>query len=67
VSRPLVDVHAHFAWAGGPRADWEAANQRRLKAGERIGITLHIASILGSWGRNSPIYFPSPEDVVAGN
>ena len=67
MSRPLVDVHAHFAWAGGPRADWEAANASRLAAGARIGITLHIASILGSWGRTSPIYFPSPEDVAAGN
>jgi len=67
VSRPLVDVHAHFAWAGGPRGDWQAANRSRLDAGARIGITLHIASILGSWGRTSPIYFPSPEDVTLGN
>ena len=66
-TRPLVDVHAHFAWAGGPRGDWQAANQSRLDAGERIGITLHVASILGSWGRTSPIYFPSPEDVTLGN
>ncbi len=67
MTRPLVDVHAHFAYAGGPRADWEEVNRSRLEAGERIGITLHIASILGSWGRTSPIYFPSPEDVSAGN
>ena len=67
MSAPLVDVHAHFAWAGGPRADWQEANRSRLAAGERIGITLHIASILGSWGRTSPIYFPSPDDVTQGN
>src|SRR5439155_742555 len=26
-----------------------------------------VASILGSWGRTSPIYFPSPRDVESGN
>jgi len=64
---PLVDVHAHFAYVRGPRPDWQELNQSRLQAGERIGITLHIASILGSWGRTSPTYFPSPDDVAAGN
>ena len=38
-----------------------------MRAGERIGITRHIASILGTWGRTSPTYFPSPADVTAGN
>ena len=32
-----------------------------------MGITVHVASILGSWGRSSPTYFASPDDVVAGN
>ncbi len=64
---PLVDVHAHFLHAASGRADWEERNRSRLAAGERIGITLHVASILGSWGRTSPIYFPSPDDVSAGN
>jgi predicted TIM-barrel fold metal-dependent hydrolase len=64
---PLVDMHAHFAHAGGPRADWEDLNRSRLEAGARIGITLHIASILGSYGRTSPTYFPSPDDVSTGN
>ncbi len=64
---PLVDVHAHFSHAASPRADWQELNRSRLVAGARIGITLHIASILGSWGRTSPIYFPSPDDVAAGN
>ncbi len=66
-AQPLVDVHAHFLHAASGRADWEERNRSRLAAGERIGITLHIASILGSWGRTSPIYFPSPGDVTAGN
>lgn len=39
----------------------------RLTAGARIGISVHVASILGSWGLTSPIYFPSPRDVTAGN
>lgn len=64
---PLVDVHAHFDWPGSGRSDWERRNAARLRAGERIGITVHVASILGSWGHTSPTYFPSPEDVTRGN
>ena len=63
----LIDVHAHFYHPPSPRADWAERNASRLKAGERIGITCHIASILGSWGRTSPTYFPSPADVSVGN
>jgi predicted TIM-barrel fold metal-dependent hydrolase len=64
---PLVDVHAHFLHARCGRADWEARNASRFRAGERIGITVHIASILGSFGHTSPTYFPSPADVTLGN
>ena len=64
---PLVDVHAHFHHPAGARADWGERNASRLAAGERIGITTHVASILGSWGRTSPTYFPSRDDVVTGN
>jgi uncharacterized protein len=32
-----------------------------------MGITCHVASILGTYGFNSPTYFPSPTDVVIGN
>lgn len=64
---PLIDVHAHFMHAGCGRAHWREVNDARLAAGERIGITVHIASVLGSWGHTSPIYFPSPDDVTAGN
>jgi uncharacterized protein len=63
----LIDVHAHFYHPAGPRADWAERNASRLRAGERIGITCHVASILGSWGRTSPTYFPSPADTSAGN
>ncbi|MGH7607139.1 MAG: amidohydrolase family protein, partial [Gemmatimonadales bacterium] len=63
----LVDIHAHFYHALSPRADWQERNASRLAAGERIGISVHVASILGSWGRRSPVYFPSPADVIAGN
>jgi len=64
---PLVDVHAHFYHPGSGRGDWERVNAARLRAGERIGIRTHIASILGSWGHTSPTYFPSPADLTAGN
>jgi uncharacterized protein len=62
----LIDAHAHFHWSGS-RADFARYNASRLRAGEVMGITYHVASILGSWGRNSPTYFASPTDVVAGN
>lgn len=64
---PLIDVHAHFLHAGCGRADWAQRNASRLRAGERIGITWHVASVLGSFGHTSPTYFPSPADVTAGN
>jgi uncharacterized protein len=64
---PLVDVHAHFLHAGCGRTDWEAVNAARFRAGERIGITWHVASILGTFGHTSPTYFPSPVDVTRGN
>jgi len=63
----LIDVHAHFHHARGPGSDWEERNASRLAAGAKIGITAHVASILGSWGRTSPTYFPSSRDVVVGN
>jgi hypothetical protein len=63
----LVDAHAHFYHDRAPRADWQERNSSRLAAGEKIGISVHIASVLGSWGRTSPIYFPSPPDVTHGN
>ncbi len=64
---PLVDVHVHFLHDRCGRSDWQELNARRLAAGERIGITLHIASMLGSFGYASPTYFPSPDDVSYGN
>src|SRR5687767_2346410 len=63
----LIDVHAHFMHAGCGRAHWRDLNDARLSAGDRIGITVHVASVLGSWGHTSPIYFPSPDDVSVGN
>jgi predicted TIM-barrel fold metal-dependent hydrolase len=63
----LIDVHAHFLHDRSPRPDWRERNASRLRAGERVGITVHVASILGSWGATSPIYFPSPADIEYGN
>lgn len=64
---PLVDVHVHFQHERSGRSDWEESSARRLAWGEKIGITHHIASILGSWGHTSPTYFPSPDDTTFGN
>lgn len=63
----LIDVHAHFHTIAGPRGDWQRMNARRLEVGRRIGITAHVASILGTWGARSPVYFPSPADVEHAN
>lgn len=63
----LIDVHAHFFPERSLRADWRAYNASRLRAGQRIGITVHVTSTLGTFGRTSPTYFPSPADVVSGN
>ncbi|MEP6692804.1 MAG: amidohydrolase family protein [Gemmatimonadaceae bacterium] len=67
MSAPLVDAHAHFFHAGCGRADWRERNASRLRAGERMGITVHVASMLGTFGHTSPTYFPSPRDVSLGN
>lgn len=64
---PLIDAHAHFLHAGCGRSDWEEVNAARLRAGRRMGITCHVASVLGTFGFRSPTYFPSPDDVSAGN
>jgi predicted TIM-barrel fold metal-dependent hydrolase len=63
----LIDVHAHFYTDRTPRSDWRERNASRLRAGERVGITFHVASILGSWGLTSPTYFPSPADLEYAN
>lgn len=67
MSEPLIDTHAHFLHAGCGRTDWADVNAARMRAGARMGITCHVASILGSFGFTSPTYFPSPVDVTAGN
>ena len=64
---PLIDVHAHFFFEGSARADWAALNAARFRGGDSIGITIHVASILGSWGKWSPTYFQSPSDTTLGN
>lgn len=66
-SGPLIDAHAHFYHAASGRGDWQRVNAARMRAGERIGVTYHVASILGSFGHSSPTYFPSPADVSQGN
>ena len=45
----LIDVHAHFLPERSPRNDWREYNASRLSAGERMGVSVHVASILGSF------------------
>jgi predicted TIM-barrel fold metal-dependent hydrolase len=66
-SAPLVDAHAHFLHSGAGRADWQRVNDARFRAGDAMGVTYHVASVLGSYGHTSPTYFPSPDDVTRGN
>jgi predicted TIM-barrel fold metal-dependent hydrolase len=63
----LIDVHSHFYTEESGRPDWLRLNERRLAVASRIGITAQVASILGTWGRRSPTYFPSPDDVRHAN
>ena len=67
MTEPLVDAHAHFYHAESGRADWERINAARMRAGEAMGVTYHVVSVLGSYGHTSPTYFPSPPDVSRGN
>ncbi|MCC6317660.1 MAG: amidohydrolase family protein [Gemmatimonadaceae bacterium] len=64
---PLIDVHAHFYQEGAGRSDWRHLNARRLEAGDRLGITVHVASMLGTWGATSPTYFQSRDDTRSAN
>ncbi|MBC8089178.1 MAG: amidohydrolase [Phycisphaerae bacterium] len=64
---PLIDVHAHFHGPNSSHVDANAYNRSRISAGRRIGVRCHVASVLGSWGRTSPTYFPSPDDLTAAN
>lgn len=63
----LIDIHAHFYSELSGRADWVAVNNARIEAGRKIGVTAHVASILGTWGARSPTYFPSSHDVSHAN
>src|ERR1044072_7389507 len=63
----LMDVHAQFYHQKTPRAAWRERNGSRRAGGKKVGITAHIASILGTFGFTSPTYFPSPPDVSVGN
>lgn len=67
MTEPLVDSHAHFFHELCGRSDWREVNAARFRAGARMGVTCHVASILGTWGFRSPTYFPSPADVTLGN
>ena len=64
---PLIDAHAHFYHAESGRGDWKRVNDARMRAGELMGVTYHVVSVLGSYGHTSPTYFPSPADVTRGN
>ena len=67
MTEPLIDAHAHFYHAESGRGDWKRVNDARLRAGERMGVTYHVVSVLGSYGHTSPTYFPSPDDLTRGN
>jgi uncharacterized protein len=66
-TNPLIDAHAHFYHQASGRADWQRVNAARMRAGDAMGVTYHVVSILGSYGHTSPTYFPSPADLTHGN
>ncbi|HDM70079.1 MAG TPA: hypothetical protein ENG58_01565 [Thermotogales bacterium] len=59
----FIDVHAHLYLMQGK----EEEDEWRLKYSERYGIEKLIISVLGSWGKRSPLYFPDPVDFRSGN
>ncbi len=63
----LIDIHSHFYTAESAHPDWRELNERRLTVARQVGITAQVASILGTWGRWSPTYFPSPRDIRHAN
>lgn len=63
----MIDAHAHFFTERAGRSDWQEINARRLDAGRKMGVSVHVASILGTWGFTSPTYFPSQEDLTHAN
>ena len=63
----LIDAHAHFYHEASGRADWQRVNAARMRAGDTMGVSYHVVSILGSYGHRSPTYFPSPADLTQGN
>jgi hypothetical protein len=52
-------MRTHFYHAESGRADWADVNARAFER-ERIGITYHVASVLGTYGFSSPTYFLRP-------
>ena len=66
-AEPLIDAHAHFLHDACGRSDWQDVNAARFRAGKQMGITCHVASVLGTYGHSSPTYFPSPKDATVGN
>jgi predicted TIM-barrel fold metal-dependent hydrolase len=66
-TNPLIDAHAHFYHEASGRADWQRVNAARMRAGDTMGVSYHVVSILGSYGHRSPTYFPSPADLTQGN
>lgn len=63
----LIDPHAHLHTPWTNRVDWARYNSSRLAAGDRIGVRVHVVSVLGSWGHASPTYFASPDDQTRAN
>lgn len=66
-AEPLIDVHAHFHAPVTSHVRPTSYNKSRISAGRRIGIRSHVASVLGTWGLNSPTYFSSPDDLTLAN
>ncbi|RKX56461.1 MAG: hypothetical protein DRP50_00200 [Thermotoga sp.] len=59
----LIDVHAHLYLVEGRGEE----DKWRLEFSKKYGISVIIVSVLGSWGKRTPTYFPDPEDFSSGN
>ncbi len=63
----LIDVHAHLLPEDAAMFSGEEWNRNQIYFAKKYGITEMWVSCLGSFGRNSPVYMPSYEDMIYGN
>jgi len=63
----LIDIHAHLQDESNECNKSKEWNEKQIYYVKKAGITQIWASVLGSWGADSPVYLPSLKDMIRGN